>query len=72
MGLFLAVDFLFVFIVEHLATVEDVDGNARPVGHIGGDFGDLSDRVHTFDNLAKNDMFAIEVLALLQCDKELR
>ena len=62
---------LRILIIQNLAAVKNVDGDARPVGHVGGDLGDLTDSVHTFDDLAENHMLPIEVLALLESYEEL-
>ena len=63
---------ILVLIFHHLSTVEDVNRDARSVGHVCRHLGDLPDSVHAFDHLTEDDMLAIQVLALLERDEELR
>jgi len=55
----LAISVFILGIVENLAAVENMDWNARSVRHIGWKLCDLSDCLHTFNNLAKDNMLAV-------------
>ena len=73
LGLLLTIGIrVLIFILMHLSTVEYVHRDARPIRHVSRNFGDLPDSVHSFDDLAENDMLAVQVLALLKRDEELR
>jgi len=71
LGFFLAVSGTIQTVINDLAAIEDVNRDSGPVSHICRQLGNLADGVHTFDDLSKNDMLAVQVLALLKRDEEL-
>ena len=59
-----------LFRVE-LAAIKDCHRNPRLVAEVSRHFCDFADDIHARNNLAKDDMLAVEMWAFLQSDKEL-
>ena len=51
---------------------DDLDRQLRPVIWARGDVLDLAKREHPIDDLAEDDMFAVEEVAFCGCDEELQ
>jgi hypothetical protein len=58
--------------IDDLTAIGDRDGQHRAVLHVDTHLADLLDDFHTLDDLAEDDMLAIEMRGRLERDEELR